>query len=511
MYSSEHYIPQNLPQVYEQCAVMLFNRWDKMRGIPVPLEFRGRLRGAIQYLAWHLFNAEESAKAQPRHRIIRILADYLVAKRFDQDDALATAEQFVEFCTDRSWILTDVGATDAEPRYGFTHRTFLEYFAAEHLVRTHPTPDQLWQGLRPLVLAGQWDVVTQIALQLLDRNTDSGTDTLLHLAISDPPEKFYPRTLLKGFAARTLGYLHPGHDVITEIVATALAESLDGDIEDLFHYWIPIHRTEHWSIRDDALHAAMTHCSPGNAPAVWRVLTNLLSDQIELGQEMALLIGWSLPTLWRSTASLTMLSHDATQEFQRRHAAVFAAWRDNAGYAATLNPSVEPHRIVARFGPGPLYLGHFAVKGLYVPVVDRLLHWPRSADSASTSLSEMLMAAKRPWITEARWWDEFDQSDPPQAFTGRVESLISKEAPLSARALLWLPYLEAAAHQRFELNWLDRSPLPSQLTDARTQGAAPQELLRVLRDEDVTQEVRDFLISWVRREFDLLPPRADAS
>lgn len=194
MYSSEHYIPQNLAQIYERCAVMLFDRWDSMRGITLPGQFQGRIRGAVQYLAWQLFNAEESGKALPRHRIVRMLADHLLARGFDKDEAIATADQFVDFCTGRAWILTDVGATDSEPRYGFTHRTFMEYFAAEHLVRTHPLAHQLWEALRPRVLSGEWEVVAQIALQLLDRNVDGGVDEFLPGADGVAPNSRQART-----------------------------------------------------------------------------------------------------------------------------------------------------------------------------------------------------------------------------------------------------------------------------------------------------------------------------
>lgn len=496
MYSSEHYIPQNLPQVYEQCAIMLFNRWDKMRGIPVPLEFRGRLRGAIQYLAWHLFTAEESSKALPRHRIVRTLADYLVAKHFDEDDALATADQFVDFCTDRSWILTDIG----ESRYGFTHRTFLEYFAAEHLVRTHPTAAQLWRQLRPRLLEGQWDVVAQIALQLLDRNIDGGAEALLHLAVSELPQDLLARVRLHDFAARALSYLHPGHDVIIEIVAAALADVLGGDIRDRFYYWITRRGSENWRLRVHPLDTVMTYCSPGNSSAVRRILTKLLSDQIESGHELAMLAGYR-PARLVDTA--TRIWRDVTEELQHRHAALFASWSEDAPYATIV--SGEVRHIAARFGPRCLYLGYSIMHHQNSPIVERFLRWSTDTESTYTSLCATLIAAKRPWITDPRWWVEFDQADLRRAHTGT--SFPIDQPPLTARSLLWLPYLETSAYRRFDLNWLDSSPLMAQLIDARIRGDWTPELLRSLRDDDLTEDVREFLLSWVRREFDLLPPR----
>jgi transcriptional regulator with XRE-family HTH domain len=225
-YFSEHYLPRNLAQIYERCAVLMFDRWDAMRGIVMPLQFHGRLRGAVQYLAWRLLDAEEPGKAHPRHRIVQLMIDFLVVKGFDDDEASEAAEQFVEFCTGRAWVLTDVGVTDSgEPLYDFTHRTFLEYFAAEHLVRTHPTVHQLWEALRPRVLSREWQAVIQIALQLLDRNVDGGVEDLLVLVLAEKPDDPHEGQWLRDFAVRTLGYVQPATDVISEVEAAAFHTS----------------------------------------------------------------------------------------------------------------------------------------------------------------------------------------------------------------------------------------------------------------------------------------------
>ncbi len=36
IYHEEHYIPRHRPDVYEKCAIMLFERWDKSRSIYIP-------------------------------------------------------------------------------------------------------------------------------------------------------------------------------------------------------------------------------------------------------------------------------------------------------------------------------------------------------------------------------------------------------------------------------------------------------------------------------------------
>ncbi|HEX7301568.1 NACHT domain-containing protein [Lentzea sp.] len=220
MYSSDRYLPRNLAQVYERCALMMFEQWDSKRGIALPLKFHGRLRGAVQHLAWTMFNAAESGKPLPRTRIVNVLASYLDAKLDDHDESVAMAEEFLAYCTGRAWILTDVGAEV----YGFTHRTFLEYFAAEHLVRTHRTAAELWAVLRPNIQ--QWDVVGQIALQLYDRNVEDGVDELLMEALEDDGLTF---------AARALHYVQPSNRTTRAIVTAAVDASASLPVEMRLH------------------------------------------------------------------------------------------------------------------------------------------------------------------------------------------------------------------------------------------------------------------------------------
>lgn len=146
MFAYEHYIPGNLAQVYEKCSLMLFGQWDHRRGMREMPRFHGRLRSAVGYLAWRQFTAESSGEGWPRRQVVRMLSGFLEEKEYRPDEAEEEATRFVDSCAGRPWVLTDIGGGATEPRYGFTHRTFLEYFAAEYLVRNNgcrrcsPTP-----------------------------------------------------------------------------------------------------------------------------------------------------------------------------------------------------------------------------------------------------------------------------------------------------------------------------------------------------------------------------------
>jgi predicted NACHT family NTPase len=85
MYSNEHYIPANLAQVYERCAVMVFDQWDFQRGLADAPQFHGRLRTAVQPLAWQLATAEELF-GTPRQEVPRQVRP-LGERRLDCDAA----------------------------------------------------------------------------------------------------------------------------------------------------------------------------------------------------------------------------------------------------------------------------------------------------------------------------------------------------------------------------------------------------------------------------------------
>ncbi len=216
MYSSEQYIPRNRVEVYEKCAVMLFDSWDRMRGITMPVVFQGFVRGAIQELAWQLFAKSPEPRMRQR-QVMSVLIGYLRVKGFDEHDARREAADFLDFCAGRAWVLAEVGATETEPIYGFAHRTFMEFFAAEHLVRHSATAQEVFAALRPSIEVGAWEEVGQLALQLFDRARDGGAEDLLELFLEGDDRN------LVGFAARAAGSITFSPALCGRVVASAVA------------------------------------------------------------------------------------------------------------------------------------------------------------------------------------------------------------------------------------------------------------------------------------------------
>jgi hypothetical protein len=229
IYRGENYIPKNRPDLYEKCALMLFERWDKSREISVSLPFEAHVRPAMMYLAHKIYLASDLQGGVTEARLISETADYLSARRFeDRDEAVSAARAFVEFCRGRAWVFTDTGTTrEGERLYQFTHRTFLEYFTAAYLVRTHAKPAELSIVLLPRVSAREWDVVSQLAFQIQNKNTEGAGDELI-AALLDSGELDFAITWNRlSFAARCLHFMVPSPRVTRRVANRCIAQTVE--------------------------------------------------------------------------------------------------------------------------------------------------------------------------------------------------------------------------------------------------------------------------------------------
>jgi hypothetical protein len=218
IYASENYIPRNRPDVYEKCALLLFDSWDKQRGIKAPLSFDAHVQAAMRSLALWLYPQQASQQGLPRAKLINYMKEYLMRKRFDnEDEAENAATEFIDFCKGRAWVLTDVGAE----LYGFTHRTFLEYFAASQIVRENTDPARLFDYLVARLHGGGWEVVAQLALQVLNKSVEDGADDFLEilLAYTDSDIELPLKEKLLAFATQALTYIVPRPPVLKTMAA----------------------------------------------------------------------------------------------------------------------------------------------------------------------------------------------------------------------------------------------------------------------------------------------------
>ncbi|UPL17247.1 NACHT domain-containing protein [Microbacterium aurugineum] len=188
LFRGENYIPKNRPDVYSKCATLLFDQWDGTRGIEVPLQARDHVDAAMKYIAFEFLQSDAHDTGITERVLVQMMSNYLYSAGAleNEDQAEKAAREFVDYCSGRAWVFTDAGSTgDGEPIYTFTHRTFMEYFAAVHLTRITDTPEALASRLLPQIAAEEWDVVAQLAVQQVNFSTESGSARALAAILKD--------------------------------------------------------------------------------------------------------------------------------------------------------------------------------------------------------------------------------------------------------------------------------------------------------------------------------------
>ncbi|BCY11746.1 serine protease [Actinoplanes sp. L3-i22] len=176
IFAVEGDIPSTLSEIYQKCAQLYFRDWDSRRRIRAT-EAIGRLPSSIIFEAFSALAASmlrddsESRSGVTMMQLTANLRQFFQSRRvLDEAEEGAVAEAFADFVSGRAWLVDKVGRNDqGAVLYQFTHRTFLEYFAAEHAVRTLRNPADLAEfGLSALSAEGQI-VVAQLVFQICGR------------------------------------------------------------------------------------------------------------------------------------------------------------------------------------------------------------------------------------------------------------------------------------------------------------------------------------------------------
>ena len=184
LYQYVGYIPENRPEVFEQCSELLFQRWDKVKRVPIPLRLGVRSRHLLEDLADFIFrNQAVQSGVQERQLRQMLTAQIRLGRTIEAEEAEDEAQAFLDYCAGRAWLLTQVSTVKGQRMFGFTHRTFLEYFAGRRIARLAESPEELVQALGPIILGVSSEVVPQIALQEFDANSNFGGDSALRLLV----------------------------------------------------------------------------------------------------------------------------------------------------------------------------------------------------------------------------------------------------------------------------------------------------------------------------------------
>lgn len=187
LYRGEGSLPRNRAEVYEQCAIMLFRKWDARRRIHHQLRAGHLLEPLLHHLAWRLYTSDDPRSAVTEFDLLAATAEFLHQIEFESEhDARDAAREFVEFSHGRMWVFSDAGTTaTGEKLYAFTHRTFLEYFAAARLAYHSDSPEQLAKNLAPRIARNEWWAIAELAIQIKHRTSSRGAARIYTALIAD--------------------------------------------------------------------------------------------------------------------------------------------------------------------------------------------------------------------------------------------------------------------------------------------------------------------------------------
>lgn len=137
LYRTSGEIPTNRREIYADCAELLFKRWDAHRQIQSHHSVPRFANQLMQQIADWFYNTPSAQSGVEERQVAKIIAEYMVSDiGMMQDEARESAKEFLDFCADRAWLLGSQGTNERNQRlYSFTHRTFLEFFAAESMSR----------------------------------------------------------------------------------------------------------------------------------------------------------------------------------------------------------------------------------------------------------------------------------------------------------------------------------------------------------------------------------------
>lgn len=231
IYRRQHYIPKNKPDIYEQCTRLLFMHWDVSRGIDVPYDFEKRLFDILAYLAFWIYSSDLNEGVTEK-LLIKKTKEYEIEKRGDSEKAASIAQIIIDYCKGRAWVFTDIGATKDQSLYAFTHRTFLEYFAAVYLVKKNHTPELLANALLPHIEIEEWDVVAQLAYHMLYNDIDDNLPLFRNLLDKASNSNAHTSLTVLSFAVRLLESVEPHPTIIESIARECIIACIKSQLYD---------------------------------------------------------------------------------------------------------------------------------------------------------------------------------------------------------------------------------------------------------------------------------------
>ncbi|WP_197498144.1 NACHT domain-containing NTPase [Mycobacterium sp. 1165196.3] len=181
LYREHGAIPTDRRDVYRQCADLLFRRWDAHRQVEHDSSMPKYAERLMQEIAYWVYSSTAAQAGIEEAQLVKILAHFLRDRGgYDPGDAENASKDFVNFCAGRAWLLGSFGSNKRGQRiFSFTHRTFLEYFAAEALTRRAENEIEVLEKIKAAFDKDRTSVVPELMVQAFDFRKDNGGPLVL--------------------------------------------------------------------------------------------------------------------------------------------------------------------------------------------------------------------------------------------------------------------------------------------------------------------------------------------
>jgi hypothetical protein len=175
LYRERGSIPRRRRDIYAACADLLFHTWDSHRHIDQPEELHANGDRIMQEIARWVYKSQTAQNGLSERVIQKTIGIYLHDHvGVEEGEARRRAGEFLEFCATRAWLLGTTGTQYGERVFGFTHRTFFEYFTAEAFSRSTSDPQEIARILLEANKRDATSVLPELLLQAFDEKVDRG-------------------------------------------------------------------------------------------------------------------------------------------------------------------------------------------------------------------------------------------------------------------------------------------------------------------------------------------------
>lgn len=209
-------VPSNRPEIYRDCAILMFERWDQDRGIhaDIPKGF-DRLQ-LFSALAAEIYVDPALRAGVEKDWLEKAVRNHFAPLFESRAKANEAARSLVHFLIGRAWVMTEVG----DGIFAFAHQTFLEYFFSKSIDDRIDTVRSLVKELRPRIVGKEWDVVVHLALQIKTYRNARRQEEAAHelIKIVEKSRTIKDRESAMSFLANSLEYISPTEGVVKQII-----------------------------------------------------------------------------------------------------------------------------------------------------------------------------------------------------------------------------------------------------------------------------------------------------